>query len=513
MNEENKEEITDSEVAETEEAASAEGRKSSRKPMYITLAVTGLIVLGVIALWLIQSGERERPMPAPRTVGFGQDETQTAALPEDQTLTIEPEQIENIKLETEAVGETFSAEIAGATATGVVQANAYGETPVISLVGGVVREARAQLGKYVQRGETLVVIYSDQLAQTESNYLAMVAETEEARKRYERAQNLTGIAQEARTEVDRAIAELKISEAELVENRSNFERTEKLVRIGASSRQDLEQSTTRLKTSQAKVEEAKKRLERANRLLQINPERRAELDAALSQLRSTEAKADAERQRLLVLGLSPARINQLRNTRRVSSELPITSPVSGTVTARAVNPNEIVEANKELMRVTNLSTVWVIAEVYERDLGRIRTGSGASVTSDAFPGKVFRGQVTYIDPNLNQATRTAQVRVEVENPGQVFKIGMYVNVAFGALGMAEQTAAVVPSAAVQTINNQTAVFLTTEKPNVFLLRPVRLGAETEGRYVVLEGLTVGDRVVTTGSFLLRAEWLKQKTGF
>jgi RND family efflux transporter MFP subunit len=275
----------------------------------------------------------------------------------------------------------------------------------------------------------------------------------------------------------------------------------------------MEQATTRLRTSQAKVEEAKKRLERANRLLQINPERRAESDAALAQLRSTEAKAAAERQRLLVLGLSPAAVEQIRNSRRVSSELPIPAPVSGTVTARAVNPNEIVEANKELMRVTNLSTVWVIAEVYERDLGRIRTGSGASVTTDAYPGRVFRGQVTYIDPNINQATRTAQVRVEVENPGQIFKIGMYVNVAFGALGTAEQTAPVVPSAAVQTINNQTVVFLATEQPNAFLLRPVRLGTQTEGRYTVLEGVNVGDKVVTTGSFLLRAEWLKQKTAF
>ncbi len=513
MYEENEEQISEGEFAETDETDFTEKRKSRPKLMYIALAIIGVVALGASAFWLFQSGESERPMPAPRSVGFGRDETQIAALPEDQTLTIEPEQVQNIKLETETVGETFSAEIAGTTATGVVQANAYGETPVISLVGGIVREVRAQLGDYVQKGATVALIYSDELAATVSNYLAMIAEADEARKRFERAEKLAGIAQEARTEVDRMTAELKIAEAELIENRSNFDRTEKLVKIGASSRQDLEQATTRLRTSQAKVEEAKKRLERANRLLQINPDRRAESDAALTQLRSTEAKAAAERQRLLVLGLSPARIEQIRNSRRVSSELPVVAPVSGTVTARAVNPNEIVEANKELMRVTNLSTVWIIAEVYERDLGRIRTGSGASVTSDAYPGRVFRGQVTYIDPNINQATRTAQVRVEVENPGQMFKIGMYVNVALGALGTAEQTAPVVPSTAVQTINNQTVVFLATEQPNAFLMRPVRLGAQTEGRYTVLEGISVGDRVVTTGSFLLRAEWLKQKTGF
>ncbi len=86
---------------------------------------------------------------------------------------------------------------------------------------------------------------------------------------------------------------------------------------------------------------------------------------------------------------------------------------------------------------------------------------------------------------------------------------MYVSVAFGALGTAEMTAPVVPTAAVQNINNRQMVFVATDKPNVFILRPVRLGTETGGRYVVLEGLNVGDKIVAEGSFLLRAEWLKQ----
>ncbi|MBK9439160.1 MAG: efflux RND transporter periplasmic adaptor subunit [Chloracidobacterium sp.] len=71
------------------------------------------------------------------------------------------------------------------------------------------------------------------------------------------------------------------------------------------------------------------------------------------------------------------------------------------------------------MRVTNLSSVWVIAQVYEKDFGLLREGSGASVTSNAFPGQVFRGHVTYIDPNIVPETRTAQVRIELDNPGQV----------------------------------------------------------------------------------------------
>jgi multidrug efflux pump subunit AcrA (membrane-fusion protein) len=100
------------------------------------------------------------------------------------------------------------------------------------------------------------------------------------------------------------------------------------------------------------------------------------------------------------------------------------------------------------------------------------------------------------------------VRVELANPGQALKLGMYVNVGFGALGAAEATAPTVPTSAVQNVGGRTVVFLATSDPNTYVMRPVRLGAESSGRFPVLEGLFVGDRVVTGGSFMLRAEWLK-----
>jgi len=186
----------------------------------------------------------------------------------------------------------------------------------------------------------------------------------------------------------------------------------------------------------------------------------------------------------------------------------VTAPSSGTVTSRSVNPGEVIPANKELMRVTDLSTVWVVGQVYEKDLATVRIGSGANVTSDAYPGRVFRGQVSYVDPKIDQPTRTAQVRIELANPGQILKIGMYVNVAFASQGAAEKTSAIVPKDAVQTIGSQPCVFLATEKPNEFVLRPVRLGPETRCSYPALEGVSTGDRIVTDGSFMLRAEWLK-----
>ena len=268
-------------------------------------------------------------------------------------------------------------------------------------------------------------------------------------------------------------------------------------------------ATTKLKTAEADAEQMRLRHQRALELARLNPVSRADFEQAAVKLRTAEVERATAREKLILLGLSPQRVDNLRSPSQITSEIALTAPVSGTITSRSINPGEVIEANKELLKVTNLSTVWVIAQVYEKDLSQLRTGSGASVTTDAYPGRLFRGHVTYIDPNLNPQTRTVPVRVELENPGWVLKIGMYVNAAFGSLGNAESTSPVIPSSAVQKIDNRELVFVATDKPNVFILRYVRVGTETNGKYVVLEGLQVGDRIVNDGSFSLRAEWLKQ----
>jgi RND family efflux transporter MFP subunit len=209
----------------------------------------------------------------------------------------------------------------------------------------------------------------------------------------------------------------------------------------------------------------------------------------------------------MLLGLSEKRIAQLKTPAQVSSEVSLPAPVSGNVISRTANAGEVIQADKEVLRIADLSSVWVMGQVYEKDLGKVVVGSGASITSDAYPGRVFRGRVSYVDPALDPATRTAQARIELANPGQVLKIGMFVNVAFAALGGAKSTTAVIPKSAVQNINNQQVVFV-ERTPNNYAMRPVKLGPEVNGQYPVLEGLSVGERIVTDGSFLLRAEWLK-----
>jgi cobalt-zinc-cadmium efflux system membrane fusion protein len=409
---------------------SSKARRRWVKPMFVSLIV--LILLAPVAVWLFWPRQAGRPVPAPRSVSFEESPSQQAAIAGEQKLTLTPEQVGTAQLKIETVGERPSSEAASQMTTGVVQANSYQETPVVSLVGGIVRSVGAELGQNVRRGQRVAVVFSNELAEAQSRYLAAVAT--------------------------------------LDEHHRHHLRTIKLVEIGAASRQDLEMAT--------------------------------------SQYREAESNLANLRQKLLLLGMSTQRIDSLNSMSQISSEVTVPSPSSGTVTSRTVNPGEVIEANKELMRVTDLSSVWVLGQVYEKDLATIRVGSGANITSDAYPGRVFRSRVSYVDPKIDPATRTAQVRIELANPGQVLKIGMYVNVAFGALSLGEKTAPIVPRDAVQTVGTQQIVFMATDKPHEFILRSVHLGPESSGFFPVLEGLITGDRVVTQGSFLLRAEWLK-----
>jgi RND family efflux transporter MFP subunit len=495
------------------EKIDAESAMQARKQKMVIVAIgAGVASVAVVALlvwYFTRSGDAGRPVPAP-TMSMSDTSDSSGNQFVDQTITLSATEVENAGLAIETVGEQLATESETVAATGVVEANAYKQTPAVSLVGGIVRRGLPELGESVRAGQTIAVIFSDEFAQTQSRYIALRTEVENARRNYERSLRLVEINQPGRGEVEQAARQRKAAEAAVAEFRNRYDRTTRLIRIGAASREELEQDTTKLRTAEAELEEARQREARAQRLLPISPEVRAASEESLNKLRTAETELASTRQRLILYGMPSARLDSLRSASQISSELLVPAPISGTVTSRAVNAGEVVDASKELLRITDLSSVWVIAQVFERDVARLRVGSGASVTSDAFPDNIFRGQITYIDPQFDNATRTGKVRIELANPGQALKIGMYVKAAFGALGDAERTSPVIPAAAVQRIGDQDVVFVPTEDPVVFALRSVRLGPEVDGRRIVQEGLQVGDRVVTNGSFLLRAAWLKAR---
>jgi len=185
----------------------------------------------------------------------------------------------------------------------------------------------------------------------------------------------------------------------------------------------------------------------------------------------------------------------------------VPAPINGVVLTRAANLGLVVNTAQELFIVADLSTVWIMASINEKDFASVRVGTAATVTAPAYPGRLWKGRVIYIQPQVDPNTRTAQARIEVANPHEDLRIDMYTDVDFTSTGA---PGPVVPEAAVQSIGERRFVFLPVkDNDGTFALREVRLGSGAGGYYSVLEGLKVHEEVVTDGSFILKAEALRQ----
>jgi hypothetical protein len=145
-----------------------------------------------------------------------------------------------------------------------------------------------------------------------------------------------------------------------------------------------------------------------------------------------------------------------------------------------------------------------VADLYEKDFSRVRVGASAGATTKAYPDAALRGKVSYIDPQVNPETRTAKLRVEVANPKQELRLGMFTDVSIEA--DAGGAATMIPRTAVQNVGNRTVVyFADSQQAGRFIERDVRLGDRAGNLVAVLSGVNPGDRVVAEGSFAVRAE--------
>lgn len=198
----------------------------------------------------------------------------------------------------------------------------------------------------------------------------------------------------------------------------------------------------------------------------------------------------------------PAReIEKLAASGQAITDLPIDSPASGYVLEKNVLPNMYVQPETRLYAVADLGKVWVVAQVFQNDAGRIKPGDPAEVTVDAWPGAVFRGAVDQLLPQLDAATRTLPVRLALANPGMKLRPGMYVNVRL-RLPLGRQL--VIPAAAAFQTGGRSLVFLYRGGGNVEP-RQVELGARVGDELVVAKGLAAGEAIVTSANFLIDSE--------
>jgi len=209
----------------------------------------------------------------------------------------------------------------------------------------------------------------------------------------------------------------------------------------------------------------------------------------------------AAKERLLQWEVSPGEIEKLDQGGKPITDLTIYSPVSGYITDKKALPNMYVQPETMLYTVADLSDVWVLAQVFQSDAGKIKPGDAAEVTVDAYPGRIFNGRMEYILPQLDMNTRTLPVRLVFANPGLKLKPGMYVNVAV-KLGLGRQL--VVPASAAFHSGTKNLIFVHQGEGNIEP-REVEFGPQVGDQIVVAKGLRREEQIVTSANFLIDSE--------
>jgi cobalt-zinc-cadmium efflux system membrane fusion protein len=364
-----------------------------------------------------------KPSPA------NNDATDSTATNAGVQVDLGPDDLKKAQIQTVHVAMQETASIL--RVPGVVNANEYKEVHVTPLVGGVVKQVPVVLGDHVRRGQPMAVIFSSDLADAETEYLAMSAALGADHKKLLRTQNL--------------------------------------VKLGAASQQEEEDVT-------------------ADHL-------------------AHEAHVRAALEKLHLLGASDRQITALKQAEQIDANFSVPAPINGIVLTRTANLGLVTNMAQELFTVADLSTVWVMASINEKDFSTIHVGTTAEVTAPAYPGRVWKGRVVYIQPQVDPTTRTAQARIEVANPDESLRLAMYMDVAFMSAGGKGLT---VPESAVQAIGEKRYVFLpVSDSEGSFAVRQVKLGPASNGFYPVLDGLKLNDEVVKEGSFILKAEAIRQ----
>ena len=214
-----------------------------------------------------------------------------------------------------------------------------------------------------------------------------------------------------------------------------------------------------------------------------------------------QALLDATRQRLRLWDIPDVEIDRIEKSGQVSKDLTLLSPVSGVVLKKEVLQGMAITPGMPLYTIADLSTVWVLADVYQSEMPMIAVGDPAKISASFIPGDTFQGRVNFVYPTLTEETRTAKVRFSIPNPNGLLKPGMFVRVSLG--GKQLRTLAIPLSALIPTGERQ--IVFVEQSAGVFAPREVKTGAQGKELVEVISGLSEGENVVTSAAFLIDSE--------
>jgi cobalt-zinc-cadmium efflux system membrane fusion protein len=334
---------------------------------------------------------------------------------------------------------------------GRIAVNENATARVGSFTEGVVVECCESVGTDVKKGQVLARLHSHEIHDAEASFW------------------------QAKAELERRVAELQFA--------GEFhKRASRLHELKAGSLQQMQEAETKLRSAETFLEGAKAALERAAnhlRYLGLTPE---QLPGAASE-HAVEGQETHEEVHLIE----------------------VRSPVSGTIIERTVSQGAVVTPSEALYVISDLSRLWVIAQVPEQHLSSLRKGLTVDVSVRAYPGKTFPARITMVSDSLDRETGTVTVRSELNNPGRQLKTEMYATLGIHGTGSKEATVA--PLSALQHVENEEIMFV-PDGENSFRARRIQTGRRSDSVVEILTGLQPGEKVVTAGAFHLKSELLK-----
>ena len=337
-------------------------------------------------------------------------------------------------------------------ATGVVSPNETRLAHVRPLAQGRIEKVNVRLGDRVRAGQTLLVYDNVELGEVIGQYSAAVA----------------------------ALGKAK-AEAEVTQR--SLDRAKALVDVGALARAELDKRSAEYKNALASIESQAADL--------------AKTDEKLHRFGLTEE------------GIKAINPREGVGSHREYSRSQMIAPIDGIVIKYNAAEGETFGPEDEVFTIADLSTAWVLADVYEKDIALIRAGQEARIVTDSYPGATFLGRITYVSDFLDPKTRTAKVRCEVPNRDGKLKLEMFATVQLPT-PMGRQ-AVLVPSAAIQQVIDRPVVFVRASEIE-FEPRTVELGTQSNGWVEIRSGIKDGETVVAHGSFFLKSTMLRSQIG-
>jgi membrane fusion protein, heavy metal efflux system len=335
--------------------------------------------------------------------------------------------------------------------TGVVSPDEARVAHIVPLSQGVVEQVYVQLGDRVSKDQPLLIYDNIELGESLGEY-----------------QNVRGA-------LERALAQQAVS-------RQSLNRADALINVQAISPRELEL-------------------------------RKAEYQQASAEVSSRQAEVARAEEKLHRYGLTDADLQKWNGSghslHRTASHATLRAPLAGVVTAYDVSKGEVVGRDKELFTIVDSSSVWALADVYEKDIALVSRGGDCSVTVASYPKEVFAGKITYLSDALDPASRTAKLRCVLPNLDGRLKLEMFATVTIPT--RESKNVLTIPAAAVQEVNGQPVVFVRTA-PNTFQKRIVDAGERTSDTVEIKTGLKAGEEVVANGSFYLKSALMRELIG-